>query len=118
LEIDPMRLLVLAALAALTFGGQAAAQSQPLTDHGGGAALDYPFQGTDSYGQPLPARHSPAAEAVYRQMHFACEADQKALCASKAGPAIGHCLRNHVKTVSPSCKQAIIQARRADAGRL
>jgi hypothetical protein len=51
-------------------------------------------------------------------MHFACEADQKALCASKTGHAIGQCLRNHVKTVSEPCKQAIVQARRADAGRL
>ena len=108
-----MRLLVLAALAALTLAGQAA--SQP-SDPG---VPDYPFHGTYlADAPPRPAHFSPAAEAVYRQMHFACEADQKALCAGKTGPAIGRCLRDHTKVVSPPCKQAIVQARRADQGKL
>jgi hypothetical protein len=98
----------------LTLAGQSTAQ--PLTDHGGGSAADYPFQGT--YPDGPPAHFSPAAEAVYRQMHFACEADQKMLCASKTGRAIGQCLRDHTKVVSPPCKAAIVQARRADQGKL
>jgi hypothetical protein len=114
LEIDPMRLLVLAALAALTLSGQAVAQE---SSYPAGVPY-YPFQGISPDAPPRPTRFSPAAEAVYRQMHFACEADQKALCASKTGRAIGQCLRDHAKVVSPPCKQAIVLARRADQGRL
>jgi hypothetical protein len=115
-EVDPMRLLVLAALAALTLAGQAA--SQPASDHdGGGSVVDYPFPGTLDNATSSKS-YSPAAEALYRQMHFACEADQKTLCASKTGRAIGQCLRDHTKVVSPPCKAAIVQARRADQGKL
>jgi hypothetical protein len=118
LEADAMKLSIIVAVATLALAGQASAQSS--TSHGGGVSVPYPV-GIPDYYAPPPSRspaQAAAAEAVYRQMHFACIPDQKVFCADKTGHAIGQCLRDHVRKVTPPCKQAMAKARLADEGKL